>query len=102
MQKPPYTLVNDTPVKGVSFYRSSKTFQSISWDLTNFVGTVEIQATLVEEPEESDYFAIYTIGDGITPLTVVGGTASIQGNFVWVRAKPQIVSGTVDLLTVNF
>jgi len=93
--------VTGAPVAAASYYLSSQNLQTLSWNLMLFLGIINVQATLVDHPGESDWFTVYTI-DSITipdALTQIS-YCNIQGNFVWMRAKiEQFTSG--DILNVK-
>jgi hypothetical protein len=56
--------------------------------VNGFNGILDMQGTLVTDPQESDWFNIVntTFGDGVLPLSDGTVTKNFTGNFVWVRA----------------
>jgi len=71
---------------------------TVAYFVNNFVGVIEIQATLAADPLEEDWFSIPATqyGDGSTILnTPVYRT--FVGNFSWVRVKvSQFSSGAIN------
>jgi hypothetical protein len=92
------------------YHVSGKTLQTLIWKLTGFVGTVTVQATLADTPnDETDWFPVQNIvctvnnGNGGTLLDPKVGFTNINGNFSWIRAKvASYTSGTVDYLKVCY
>lgn len=92
------------------YYVSGKTLQTLTWKLTGFLGTIVVQATLVDDPtDDNDWFAIYNLvctpgnGNGGTLLAPKIGYINVNGTFAWTRAKViSYTSGTVDYLKVCY
>jgi hypothetical protein len=78
------------PVKGDGYYGFADGLHTMSFHVSNFTGRIFVEATLVEQPTESDWFLIslenetdYLEFDNQT--TTVG--TSFQGNFVYLRVR---------------
>jgi len=77
-------------VKGDGYYGFSDGLHTMSFHVANFTGRIHLEATIVEQPTENDWFPIDL--DNITPYlqfsaqTVTKGT-SFEGNFVYLRVK---------------
>jgi hypothetical protein len=92
------------------YYTSGKTLQTLTWKLTGFIGTVVVQATLVDDPtDDNDWFAIYNLvctlnnGNGGTLLAPKIGYMNVNGNFAWIRAKViSYETGTISYLKVCY
>ena len=77
--------------KGDGYYGYSDGLHTVSFHVNNFIGRLNLQATLVEDPTESDWF---NIGLGTTTdyldyssqSTATKGV-TFTGNFVWLRAS---------------
>jgi len=88
---PPYDGVSTTwssnQFKGNGYYGYTDGLHTVTYNVTAFNGILKFQATLVTNPQESDWFDVpnTSIGDGTTP---VSGTYyfNFTGNFVWCRA----------------
>jgi hypothetical protein len=73
-------------VPAANYYGGNGSVQTLFYNLSAFVGTITIQATLNDIPSQAQWFDISERGDGITPDT--GYTSStVTGNFSWLRAR---------------
>lgn len=74
--------------KGCGFYSSTLGTHTAMYSTTNqFIGVIKMQATLVADPVEGDWFSVDAtrMGDGINFLPDQSVVFSFKGNFVWVR-----------------
>ena len=75
-------------VKGDGYYGFADGLHTMSFHVSNFTGRIHLQATIVEQPTENDWFPIDL--DNLTPYlqftaeTVTKGS-SFEGNFVYLR-----------------
>jgi|TARA_R110002074_G_scaffold244989_3_gene416898 hypothetical protein len=78
-------------VKGDGYYGYADGLHTMSFHFKNFAGRIYVQATLVAEPTESDWFNIQlrSSADYYEYTTQTTGTlgSTFQGNFVWIRVK---------------
>ena len=78
-------------VKGDGYYGYADGLHTMSFHFKNFKGRIFVQATLVAEPTEDDWFPIQldTNTNYYEYNTQTSGTVgtTFQGNFVWIRAK---------------
>ena len=79
-----------TPAKGDGYYGFSDGLHTVSFHAKNMVGRVWLEATLLENPTEDDWFVI-EIGD-TTPYiefdhTTITRGITFTGNFVFLRAS---------------
>lgn len=107
-------------LKGDGYYGSSDGFHTIQTQVTNFIGTIEVEGTLSTTPSTSDWFkidltttisGIDTTGaitsSNIQSITYTNATSNIKlynfvGNFVWIRAKISgWTAGTVNGIKFN-
>ena len=113
------TLVSDK-VKGDGYFGGSDGVHTVQVQLTNFVGRIELQASLSSEPSSSDWFstplsgtlAVDTTGAVVTASTstVTYNTATtnvksynVTGNYLWLRAElSQFTAGTVNAIKYNY
>jgi len=77
--------------KGDGYYGYSDGLHTVSFHVSNFIGRIYLQATLVEQPAETDWFDIELklttpYIEFATQTTTTEG-ATFTGNFVWLRAK---------------
>jgi len=103
-----YDGSSDTPFtgerqKGVGYYRSRRSTQSVRFQLNGFVGTIIIQGSLDADPEsDPQWFDVYEYGDGVTAETA-DFSETIKGNFTWLRARISgFTSGTVTSITLVY
>lgn len=91
------------PVKGAGYYNYTDGLHTVSYSLSNFVGVIEFQATLLYEPTEADWFDIAdsAVGDGVESLTE-STFKNFFGNFVWIRARiTNFSAGTINKVLYN-
>ena len=81
------------PVRGDGFYGFRDGFHTIAIQFNNFLGRIQIEATLELEPKEADWFPIWITAshpwqEYTTPKS---GTEafSFQGNFVLLRFRKE-------------
>lgn len=81
-------------VKGDGFYGSGDGFHTIQSQITNFVGRIEMQASLSSEPTINDWFTVELTTGNVSTSSLYYSSASTNvsiynfvGNFVWVRSK---------------
>lgn len=70
------------------------------YQVEDFAGIVKLQATLKLYPGEADWFDIKDTtfsSDGST----VAQSDNFLGNFVWIRAGHQLISGTIRQIRFN-
>lgn len=95
-------LFYSNAVPAVNYYAGNGSIQTIRYELNQFVGTITIEATLNDLPDQAYWFEISERGDGVTPDTGVT-TSTITGNFSWVRAKVEFFdSGTIQSVSVSY
>lgn len=107
--------------KGDGYYNGSGGFHTIQLQTTNFVGKVEMQATLASEPSSSDWFTVELGSPSnqsvdtsgllnetnisfvqFSTATTTVKTYNFTGNFIWVRAKvSEFTEGTVNGIKYN-
>jgi len=96
-------LVVGDKQKGDGFYGRSDGIHTIQYTITEFVGTVSIEATLASQPVEEDWFTVYA-QDYPLPDENTTSTSKITnftGNYVWVRANVAYTGGTVNSILLN-
>jgi hypothetical protein len=75
--------------KGAGYHGNTNPMHTVIYSFTNnWVGIIKLQATLVTQPQESDWVDVKntTIGDGINIVPNGAISINFNGNFVWVRA----------------
>ena len=90
--------------KGDGYYRRSDGFHTVQCNLTGFIGSVNVQATLAVDPTDDDWFTVYTqaypaVND---EGTTKNNLTNFTGNYVWVRANiSNWTDGTVNSVQLN-
>ena len=95
-------LFYSNAVPAANYYAGNGSIQTLFYSLDGFVGTITVEATLNDLPEQAQWFDISERGDGITPDT--GYTsATVQGNFSWLRARVEAFDGgTITAVTAVY
>lgn len=95
------TFQSTTPAKGDGYYNLGDGLHTAVLTFQNFLGEVHLEATLVINPQESDWFEIDSTR--FEPVSALTGSEFVNfyGNFVWVRAKGTLVSGSVSKIQYN-
>jgi len=89
--------------KGDGYYGRSDGFHTVQYDISGFIGTIAIQASLAVEPIDSDWFTVYTqaypvSSDEGTTTSVI---TNFTGNYVWIRAYVEYTDGTINSIKLN-
>jgi hypothetical protein len=97
------TAFDGNQQKGVGYYRSRRSTQSVRFQLSEFVGIITIQGTLDADPQaDSQWFDVYEYGDGSSQETGDFSQALI-GNFTWLRARvTAFTGGTITAVTLTY
>lgn len=86
--------------KGAGYYRRDFPLHTAIFRVSDFNGSIKIQATLVLYPSERDWFDVdYDNGEAIefTDSTTLSTTSTrnFTGNFIWIRSAYRIDQGTI-------
>ena len=90
-------------LRGNGYYGYTDGLHTVSYQLTGFIGIIEMQATLVSDPTDADWFNIdnTSMGDGANPVTI-SIYNNYTGNFVWCRcAVTQFTAGIINRVLYN-
>lgn len=101
---PPNTNVTGNLVTGASYYLSSQDLQTVTWAITNFKGTLFVQASLLETPTtDNDWFTVFNVVYNNVSGTTINSYTNITGNFLYLRAGiSNFTSGTVEHIKVSY
>jgi hypothetical protein len=101
---PANTTVIGNACHGASYYLSSQDLQTVTWATTSFVGTITIQASLVETPTtDSDWFTAFNVVYNSQGGTTINSFHNVTGNFIWIRAKiNNFTLGTIEHIKVSY
>jgi hypothetical protein len=106
----PYTVVGD-PQPAAAYYLGNKDLQTVTIQTNVFTGNVLIQASLANQPSDTDWFNVYTLPANTqapsgTPEQNNSNTSmytNIEGNFVFMRAKiTGFASGQVNYVKLSY
>jgi len=104
---PPYDGVSTTwssnQFKGNGYYGYTDGLHTVSYKLTNFIGIIKFQATLLQNPTDNDWVDITStaVGDGVNGFTG-NYFFNFTGNFVWCRAHiTNFTSGQINQVLYN-
>jgi hypothetical protein len=89
-------------VPAANYYGGNGSIQTLFYNLTGFVGTITIEASLNDLADQAQWFDISERGNGITPDN--GLTAeTVTGNFTWLRARVEgFDGGTITSVTAVY
>lgn len=105
MATAPMTILG-VPQFAAGYYNGCQKTQTVSWSLINVEAKIEIQATIVTEPTETDWVPIHTINAvkdeynvGLTEATYV----NLVGSYVKIRAKVTgFTQGSIEHVKVAY
>lgn len=101
---PPNTIVIGNTYPAASYYLSSQDLQTVSWSISNFKGTITIQASLLDIPTtDNDWFTVLNVVYSDQAGTTVNTFNNVTGNYVRIRAKVNnFTQGTVNHVKVSY
>ena len=109
-------------IKGDGYFGGSDGLHTVFWSVSDFIGTIEVQATLASEPVEADWvtvkltepgnrFTVDTTGlitaNGVettryTTPTTTSKSYNFTGNFVWLRGHiSEFTQGVMNGISIN-
>lgn len=95
-----YTVTGNSQ-PAAAYYLGNKDLQTVAIKATNLTGNVVIQASLATTPSSDDWFKVYELEANANAVSnsapQIASNASvytnIEGNFVYLRAKIEDLSG---------
>ena len=113
--------INSNPIKGNGYYSNNSGLHTIQISITDFIGTIQIEASLSLNPSENDWFTS-RLGTGTNTIDTTGlisetsiysvnytaSTSNVKvynlvGNYVWLRTKiSNWTEGTVNSIKINY
>ena len=90
--------VTGSAFKGDGYYGRSDGIHTIQYDITQFIGTIKIQASLATTPTDADYFDVFTTTETSTTVSAI---QNFTGNYVWIRAVITYTGGSVNSIKLN-
>lgn len=114
-----------TPVKAANYYGLNNNLQTAEVRVTDFVGTVTMQATLAATPVDADWFSVnlttqdfridttglvtkaqktqLQYGQGNPDYGLRTEIYNFEGNYIWLRAKiTAFTAGTLNGIKLNY
>ena len=109
-------------IKGDGYFGGSDGLHTVFWSVSDFIGTLEVQATRASEPVEADWvtvkltepgnrFTVDTTGlitaNGVettryTTPTTTSKSYNFTGNFVWLRGHiSEFTQGVMNGISIN-
>jgi uncharacterized protein with FMN-binding domain len=99
------TTVTGQQYKGDGYYGRSDGFHTVQLTVTDFVGTIVIQASLATTPTATDWFDVTGTAHTSTNNAHANADGSFfynfTGNFVWIRAKVVYTAGDIASIKLN-
>ena len=99
---------NGDAVKAAGYYSTHGTLQSVAFFTEDFLGTIEIQATVDSESASAEWFTVHTFeGDGSSAndssSQYWNEVQNITGRFTWVRVKvSDFTQGVINKVIVSY
>lgn len=95
-------LFYSNAIPAANYYAGNGSIQTVRYVLQGFIGTITVQATLNDLPDQAQWFDISERGDGFTPESGITGT-TVTGNFSWIRARVSgFDAGIIESVTVSY
>jgi hypothetical protein len=89
-------------VPAANYYGGQGSLQTITFRLTDFSGTITIEATLESTQDSASWFDVYEYDSAGIPVTDTH-PANVTGNFVWLRARVEnFDSGEIESVTAAY
>lgn len=109
-------------LKGDGYFGGSDGLHTVSWNISNFKGSVEVQGSLSSNPTSADwstvtltspsnYYSVDTTGlvrpiglsaTNYTAVTTAVTSYNFTGNFVWLRGRiSNFTEGVVNSISIN-
>ena len=84
------------------YYRGQGGVQTVLFSVTDFEGTMYLDATLDSDPASAAWFQTFVYGSGPSPLTDYH-PESVTGNFTWMRVRIEDFSaGTINTVSITY
>lgn len=91
-----------TPVTAANYYAGQGAIQTVTINVSDFVGMIYVEATLNDTEQAASWFRTDIFGDGITPVTEIH-PITVLGNFVYMRVRVLgFDGGTINSITLSY
>lgn len=91
--------------QGAGYHKISNPLHTATYQVSDFIGTIKIQATLALYPDNSDWFDVTGTEVGLgqdSSAWTTTNSVNFTGNFVWIRAAYNIQNGTIVEIRYNY
>jgi hypothetical protein len=89
--------------KGAGYNKNNDGMHTVVYSVTDFVGTIKMQATLELYPGEDDWVDIAgTELGGDSSVFSTSQSRTFTGKFLWIRAAYNLQNGIIDQIRYNF
>lgn len=84
--------------RAAGYYGKLDTTTTVQYNLSDFVGYIILQVTLIEEPGDNDWSDVSSteLSADDSSRSVSSFVTSFTGNFVWIRAKLRLDNGIIQ------
>ena len=89
-------------IKGDGYYRGGDGLHTVHYSITDYSGTIKMQASLATSPAGSDWFDVAGTTYTTSSDTDTDFVVNFTGNFVWLRAVATYTNGRVNSIKVNY
>jgi len=97
--------VEGNAFKGDGYYSRTDGFHTVQYNVTGFIGSINIQASLSTNPTATDWFTLSSAELVSSNDSSAYNTGSFlynfTGNYVWLRAVVEYTDGTVNSISLN-
>ena len=99
---------NGNAVKAAGYYSTHGTLQSVAFFTEDFLGTIEVQATVDSDSATAEWFTVHTFeGDGSSAndssAQYWNEVQNITGRFTWARVKvSDFTQGVINKITISY
>ena len=88
--------------KAVDYYQGQGSLQTVFIRVTDFEGTITLQATIDYNAELANWFDVHEYSSGGSAITDYV-PVNLTGNFVWIRAVvTDFVAGTINFVNMSY
>lgn len=89
-------------VPAANYYLGRPGLQSVTFQVSDFLGVIAIEATLDTLPDTASWFETYTYGD-VSSIATDQRSTTIHGNFTWIRARVEnFTAGTIIRIIISY
>lgn len=96
--------VTGNKFRGDGWFGFTDGLHTVAWYLSSFLGDIIIEASLVTDPQPTDWFAVDLIGDGKGFIRFDSNSLdssdtksyNFTGNYVWIRGRVDRVAFNIS------